>query len=148
MYFLAALAEIFGCSEPALRLLLTVLLSNIFYRSIKVFGFLDKFLFVGYPLAIVYRKYMLREPPVVQHLYFALIGFALIFWNYGLWKFFEILLIGGLFLLGFDAGHSLFSIFVAFLLCNIPNLRGSLASVVLAYVYFMVKIFLNRARLL
>lgn len=52
-----------GTSEPALRLLLSVLL--------------------GYPIAIFHRKYVYGKDPNIQHLYHFAAGLALGYFNYG-----------------------------------------------------------------
>ncbi|XP_028968757.1 lysophospholipid acyltransferase 5 [Galendromus occidentalis] len=56
-------ASYLGCTAAALRLLLGVL--------------------CGYPLAIVYRRYISTRKPVVQHAFFTVTGLALIISNYG-----------------------------------------------------------------
>lgn len=57
------LASYLGSSEPAFRLLLTVL--------------------AGYPLALVHRNFFLNKNPVSQHLYFTVCGLLLCCFNYG-----------------------------------------------------------------
>ncbi|CAL1281965.1 unnamed protein product [Larinioides sclopetarius] len=58
------LADFFGHSEPAIRLLLS--------------------LFVGYPLALFYRHVLFGTAPVIQNLFFTLCGITIGFYNYGL----------------------------------------------------------------
>ncbi|XP_054721085.1 lysophospholipid acyltransferase 5-like [Uloborus diversus] len=58
------LAEIFGASEPALRLLFTILL--------------------GYPLALIHRHLLYGKSPSVQHLFFIICGLSLGIFNYGI----------------------------------------------------------------
>ncbi|XP_064214490.1 lysophospholipid acyltransferase 5 [Tribolium castaneum] len=57
------LSGLLGTSEPALRLLLTIL--------------------AGYPLALVHRKYIYGTAAPVQHLFSITCGFLLGYWNYG-----------------------------------------------------------------
>ncbi|XP_013772014.1 lysophospholipid acyltransferase 5-like isoform X1 [Limulus polyphemus] len=58
------LAITIGTTEPALRLLLSIL--------------------VGYPLAIVHRQFLFHKSPSLQHIFFLLCGLTLGYFNYGL----------------------------------------------------------------
>lgn len=55
-------------------------------------------LFVGYPLALVYRKYIHAQPTTVKHQFFLATGLSLGLWNYGL-----------------DIFHSVFAVFFTYL---------------------------------
>ncbi|CAH1102115.1 unnamed protein product [Psylliodes chrysocephalus] len=57
------LSQQIGVTEPALRLIFTLL--------------------AGYPLALIHRKFIYDKKPLLQHLYFIVTGFLLGFWNYG-----------------------------------------------------------------
>lgn len=67
---IGSLSNVVGTSEPALTLLLSVLL--------------------GYPLALFHRHYLFGKSANLQHIYFILTGFALGFFNYGLDTFHSI----------------------------------------------------------
>ncbi|XP_035212116.1 lysophospholipid acyltransferase 5-like [Stegodyphus dumicola] len=56
-------AEIVGASEPALRLLFTILL--------------------GYPLALLHRNFLFGKSSTVQHIFFVFCGLSLGYFNYG-----------------------------------------------------------------
>ncbi|GFU08843.1 lysophospholipid acyltransferase 5 [Nephila pilipes] len=84
---IAYLATLLGASEPALRLLFTILL--------------------GYPLALVHRYVLFGKSVTVQHLFFIISGLSLGIFNYGsdilhsvfcvLVTYFILLIIGGTF---------------------------------------------------
>ncbi|XP_063054901.1 lysophospholipid acyltransferase 5 isoform X1 [Engraulis encrasicolus] len=57
------LSEYLGSPEPAVRLMISI--------------------FLGYPFAIVYRKFLFRQSPLVIHLYHTLTGLALAAFNFG-----------------------------------------------------------------
>ena len=57
------LSEFLSCSEPALRLILSV--------------------FMGYPCALVYRWFLFHQPAKIIHLFHALSGLALAAFNFG-----------------------------------------------------------------
>ncbi|XP_023018791.2 lysophosphatidylcholine acyltransferase 3 protein nessy [Leptinotarsa decemlineata] len=62
-FILEKISEQVGTSEPALKLLLTVL--------------------AGYPLALIHRKYFYGKDVSLQHLFFIASGFSMGYWNYG-----------------------------------------------------------------
>lgn len=64
---IGVLAQSFGVTVPALKLLLGV--------------------FAGYPFALIYRKYLFHQSEQKQCLYFILCGLTLGFWNYGFGMF-------------------------------------------------------------
>ncbi|KAK6638461.1 hypothetical protein RUM43_006728 [Polyplax serrata] len=57
------LARLIGCTEPALTLLISLLL--------------------GYPIAFFHRKYLYGKAPNLQHIYFIVCGLGLCYFNYG-----------------------------------------------------------------
>ncbi|XP_052286227.1 lysophospholipid acyltransferase 5-like [Dreissena polymorpha] len=80
--FLKQLADTLGSGESALRLVLSLL--------------------AGYPLAYVYRHFVYRNPPVVQHVFFILTGLAICYFNFG-----------------FDTIHSITNVVLIWLLLQI-----------------------------
>ncbi|CAD7094133.1 unnamed protein product [Hermetia illucens] len=62
-FLIGSLAAAVGAPEPALRLLISIL--------------------VGYPLALVYHNFMYKQSTTIRHIYFAISGFLLIVFNYG-----------------------------------------------------------------
>lgn len=60
---LGRIASFFGTTEPALRLLISILL--------------------GYPLAFAFRNFIYERTPVLQHVCFTISGIALCYFNYG-----------------------------------------------------------------
>ncbi|XP_028131900.1 lysophospholipid acyltransferase 5 [Diabrotica virgifera virgifera] len=60
---LSGLSALVGTTEPALKLLLTLL--------------------AGYPLALIHRKYLYNKERSLHHLFFITSGFLLGYWNYG-----------------------------------------------------------------
>lgn len=63
MLSLEEIADTFGTSATALKLLLTV--------------------YVGYVFAGIHRKFLFGRPPVQHHVYFTAVGILLLYWNYG-----------------------------------------------------------------
>ncbi|GAB6019309.1 hypothetical protein CHUAL_000904 [Chamberlinius hualienensis] len=98
------LANICGSSAPALRLLISVLL--------------------GYPFAFLYRKFFFDRNANHQHLYFALSGIYLCYFNYG-----------------FDVLHIIGCILVLYILLVVKG--GTRFSVGAAFLYFMVYLILG-----
>lgn len=79
---IASLAELTGASEPALRLLLSILL--------------------GYPIAAIHQLCVRKFEPIFQHIFFALSGLVLCYFNYGT-----------------DCYHSIVAIWITFLLVRL-----------------------------
>lgn len=63
MSIIGTIAEFVGASEPAFRLLLTIL--------------------AGYPLAAIYHRFIVNKEQKFHHLYFASTGILLCYFNYG-----------------------------------------------------------------
>ncbi|KAJ8921187.1 hypothetical protein NQ315_013659 [Exocentrus adspersus] len=94
--YLAKFGSLMGATEPALKLLLTLI--------------------AGYPLALIYRKYVCGKNENLQHLFFALSGFLLGYWNYGM-----------------DMLHCVFAIFFTY--CTLLLLNGTITSVAITFVF-------------
>lgn len=95
--YLAQFSDRYNVSEPALRLLLTVLL--------------------GYPLAFVHRHLFFRKNANLQHMYFIVCGLCLCCFNYGLYachSLINIFVIYGVLLV---AGGTVFSVSFTFIFC-------------------------------
>ncbi|KAG5887089.1 hypothetical protein JTB14_018257 [Gonioctena quinquepunctata] len=60
---LKTISDLVGTTEPALKLILTVL--------------------AGYPLALLHRKYFYGKDASLQHLFFIMSGLSMGYWNYG-----------------------------------------------------------------
>ncbi|XP_060533674.1 lysophospholipid acyltransferase 5 [Cylas formicarius] len=73
----------------------------------------------GYPLALIYRKYLYNKPAEVQSLYFAVTGVCVGYWNFGA-----------------DIFHCALSILISY--CTITFLNGSALSVVIIFVFNFV----------
>uniref|UniRef100_A0A5S6QDF0 Lysophospholipid acyltransferase 5 n=1 Tax=Trichuris muris TaxID=70415 RepID=A0A5S6QDF0_TRIMR len=73
---------------------------------------------VGIPLGFWYRKLFYNQRPAKQQWFFAVTGFCLFLLNYG-----------------WSTIHSMISVFVAYVLCNLA--AGTLFSVAFAYIFFM-----------
>uniref|UniRef100_A0A2L2Y2V1 Lysophospholipid acyltransferase 5 n=1 Tax=Parasteatoda tepidariorum TaxID=114398 RepID=A0A2L2Y2V1_PARTP len=89
------LAEFFGSSEPALRLLITILL--------------------GYPLALLHRYLLFGKTPAVQHLYFIFCGLALGFFNYGFDILHSVICVFTTYILLVAIGGTMLSVIMSFL---------------------------------
>ncbi|XP_018561683.1 lysophospholipid acyltransferase 5 isoform X1 [Anoplophora glabripennis] len=96
--YLAKISDLLGTTEPALKLLLTVL--------------------GGYPLALIYRKYVYGKDAYLQHIYFILTGFLLGYWNYGM-----------------DMFHCVFTIFFTY--CTLLILKGTMLCVAVTFIFNM-----------
>ncbi|XP_076318423.1 lysophospholipid acyltransferase 5-like isoform X2 [Tachypleus tridentatus] len=92
------LAVTIGTTEAALRLLFSIL--------------------VGYPLAIVHRKFLFHKSPSLQHIFFLLCGLTLGYFNYGL----EVL-------------HSVICVLILYL--NLLFIGGTVLSVIFSISFFM-----------
>uniref|UniRef100_A0A2R5LM33 Lysophospholipid acyltransferase 5 n=1 Tax=Ornithodoros turicata TaxID=34597 RepID=A0A2R5LM33_9ACAR len=84
-------------SEPAFRLLLTVLL--------------------GYPLALIHRYFLFKKNPNYQHFYFAACGLYLCCFNYGFKTCHSVINIGVVYGVLLVAGGTLFSAVFTFVFC-------------------------------
>lgn len=49
----------------------------------------QKLVIVGYPLALVHRKCLYGKEKLMQHLFFLVSGFGLLYWNCG-WEMFHL----------------------------------------------------------
>lgn len=96
--FIGGLANAIGAPEPALRLLISLLL--------------------GYPLSAIYRKFIYQQPSTVSHLFFAVTGFFLCFFNYG-----------------YDAYHSLIAIWTTYLIMHL--FYGTKFMVIVNFIFHM-----------
>ncbi|GJQ83403.1 nes [Trypoxylus dichotomus] len=92
------LSALIGTSEPALRVLISLLL--------------------GYPIALIHRKYLYGKEPNVQYLYFVLTGLGLGYFNYGN-----------------DVFHAVFA--VAFTYMTLVLFGGSEIAVALIFIFNM-----------
>lgn len=95
--FVGQCATYFGASEPAFRLLLTIL--------------------AGYPLALVHRNLFLGKTPLLQHTYFTVCGLALCFFNYGIDVYHSVVNILVVYALLKVAGGTLASAAFGFIFC-------------------------------
>ncbi|RZB54390.1 lysophospholipid acyltransferase 5 [Asbolus verrucosus] len=93
------LSNLLGTNEPALRLLFTIL--------------------AGYPLALIYRKFLYGRNAAVQHVFSITFGFLLGFWNYGL-----------------DIFHTVFAIALSY--STLFVLGGTSLSVAIIFIYNIV----------
>ncbi|CAN8004873.1 unnamed protein product, partial [Ixodes hexagonus] len=91
------LASLMGASEPAFRLLLTIV--------------------AGYPLALVHRNLFLSKNAVSQHLYFTICGVLLCCFNYGLDVYHSLLNILVVYAVLRVIGGTLASVALSFLFC-------------------------------
>lgn len=85
------LAQSIGVGEPALRLILSI--------------------FLGYPLAVIYRQFIFSTSKLINHLFIITTGLAILYFNYG-----------------FDLYHVVLAIFVEYILVHV--LRGSVLTTV------------------
>ncbi|XP_037075411.1 lysophospholipid acyltransferase 5-like [Pollicipes pollicipes] len=92
---IAVLAGYIGATEPALRLLLSLLF--------------------GYPLAIVHRYTMRDQSPTVQHIFFILSGLWLFYFNFALLVIHSIICVAVLYLTLLVAGGTLGSVVFSFI---------------------------------
>jgi len=90
------IAEAAGGSEAAVRLLLGQLL--------------------GYPVALIYRKHISRQPSTIQHIYFIVTG-----------------LLAGWFVIGQDIQHSLAAILTTYIILAATG--GTLISVIISFIF-------------
>lgn len=104
---------------------------------------LSHFLLSAYPLAAIHRLKFCHAPPNIQYLYFIACGMSLIIFNYG--KNFSSHLNDVVRSLksfsGWDVYHSIIGVIGAFIICKL--IGGTAASVVVAFVFFMVSAFLQ-----
>lgn len=129
---LSSLAEKLGTSEPALRLLLSVVGGKFCFREVFVIflpvqhSFPETFvlpfylnvLFLAYPIALAYRQWIYGKNQQLQHIFFILCGFALGYWNYGL-----------------DILHPAFAVFFTYL--TLAILGGTNVAVAITFLFNM-----------
>ncbi|ESO10721.1 hypothetical protein HELRODRAFT_167215 [Helobdella robusta] len=96
--YMYQLADFLQTSDNAVRIFLSLLL--------------------GYPLACIYRKYILAQSPMIQHLFFTFFGLGLCYFNFGT-----------------DVIHSIIN--VALIYVTLLTVGGSMLSVILAFVINM-----------
>ncbi|XP_064611109.1 lysophospholipid acyltransferase 5-like [Liolophura sinensis] len=90
------LSEKIGATEDSLRLIAS--------------------LFLGYPLAFIYRQLLFGKRPEIQHIYFSLTGLALCYFNFGGDLIHSVINILAIYILLVICGGTTFSVAAAFLI--------------------------------